>query len=167
MSNVDLLNCVVREIPLTQGQTAIIDEVDYRRVSTLKWHARRDSHVNDLWYAMRKDGAYDPTILMHRFVIGARKGDKVDHVNGNGLDNRRFNLRLASHANNLANMAIRPRGSSKYKGVYFDTASKKWAAQINQTRIGRYTNEIDAAKAYNAVATLLFGEFARLNEIIE
>lgn len=95
----------------------------------------------------------------------------VDHINGNGLDNRRSNLRLATAFQNLANMAIRPH-TSQYKGVSYykhRTSYKKWVAEIRcnrkRVRLGAFESEIEAARAYNEAAKNLFGEFARLNPI--
>lgn len=97
----------------------------------------------------------------------AVRGQIVDHINGNGLDNRRENLRLATARENALNS--RPRkGRSKFKGVYLDTLRGNWYVQIRAKGRGRYVgsfwSELDAARAYNKAALEHYGEFARLNE---
>src|SRR5678815_2653841 len=92
----------------------------------------------------------------------------VDHKNGNGLDNRRENLRVCTQAENLANMR-KHRGVSRYKGVTWDSSRRRWLAQIKNhgpnVNLGRYDSEVDAAHAYNEAALRLKGEYALLNEI--
>ncbi|MFA6118161.1 MAG: HNH endonuclease [Sphingomonas sp.] len=92
----------------------------------------------------------------------------IDHINGNGLDNRRSNLRGATQRQNLQNAGRRVDNTSGFKGVYYSQASKKWAAQIRyegkQKYLGLFHDARDAAKAYNAAALKYFGAFARLNE---
>lgn len=104
-------------------------------------------------------------VSLHRLVMRARPGQIVDHRNSDRLDNRKSNLRLCTTAENIANMDIRG-GSSRFKGVYRDRDGR-WHAQIgHQSRrynLGKFKSEVDAARAYDAKALELFGEFARLN----
>jgi hypothetical protein len=117
---------------------------------------------------------------MHREILGLNHGDRslVDHRNGNTLDNRRCNLRLATRAQNVFNTAKRKaKATSKYKGVTWSKQASsngtkydgKWRAQIRHNskliHIGMFTNELEAARAYNSKAKELFGEFARLNDV--
>jgi len=92
----------------------------------------------------------------------------VDHINGNGLDNRRSNIRLSTYSHNSANMK-KYEGTSKYKGVSWMKNKKSWLAQINSKGkhwyLGRFKNEEDAAIVYNVAAQLVFGKFARLNNV--
>ena len=92
-----------------------------------------------------------------------------DHINGNGLDNRRNNLRTCTNAENLQNRPKQKNNTSGFKGVFLNKLTGKWEARIysrkTRTYIGLYKNKIDAANAYNEKATELFGEFARLNKI--
>ena len=106
---------------------------------------------------------------MQRQILGLKENDGIhtDHKNGNGLDNQKHNLRTCSQAQNNRNAKKRENCSSKYKGVYWDKKNKKWRARIYLNKkeicLGRYKNEIDAAKAYDEKAKELFGEFAQPN----
>lgn len=147
----------------------LIDDSDYEMVKPYLWYASRDYSKRDLtFYALahiKKDGK-DFVKGMHRIIMNAKPGEIVDHINGNGLDNRRSNLRICTHAENQHNMHARW-GVSIYKGVCWDKHSKLWTSRIsvNSKRIslGYYHNEKDAAKAYDAAAKMYFGEFANLN----
>jgi hypothetical protein len=105
---------------------------------------------------------------MHRLIIKAPDGLVVDHINYNGLDNRKANLRLATLKQNSRHVirTMNP-GSSKYKGVSWYTRDKVWAVKImvdgKTIRIGYFRNEIEAAKAYDKAAKKYHGEFAALN----
>ena len=107
---------------------------------------------------------------MHRLIAGARPKEVVDHVNRNGLDNRRRNLRIATHGQNSANRIADRRRSGKtsqYKGVHFDKSRGKWAGHIHvngkSRALGRFNTEIEAAAAYDRAAVEAWGRFARLN----
>lgn len=108
-------------------------------------------------------------IYLHRLVLNPKTGELIDHINGNKLDNRKENLRLCTNQQNTFNSKKQKNCSSKYKGVCWDKNKNKWLSQIRinekHVQIGRYKNEIDAAKAYNEVAKKYFGEFAKLNNI--
>lgn len=101
---------------------------------------------------------------MHRLVLS---GPVVDHVNRSGLDNRRANLRAASRSQNAMNQASRANTSSRYKGVSWDKYARKWDVRIRakgrQLRLGRFTSELEAARAYDRAAIEHFGEFACIN----
>ena len=156
------------EIPLTQGRVALIDAEDVDRVLQYKWHA---CHRPPNWYAAtsaeRRRGR---VIYLHRLIAGAKPGEHVDHINGDGLDCRRQNVRICTNAENRRNMRS-TRGVSRYKGVASSTgnATRIWAAYIwfNNRKIGlgNYETEEEAARAYNAAALNYHGEFACLNEI--
>ena len=103
---------------------------------------------------------------MHSQIMNALEGMVVDHIDGNGTNNRRTNLRLCTRAQNLYNS--RPRASrSQYKGVRFDKRTGKWIAEITHRGrkhyLGAFDNEIEAAQAYDRKAGELFGPYARLN----
>ncbi len=154
----------MKEIPLTQGYVAIVDDEDFPELSKHKWYAvRMRSGVKA---ACWRNGKH---LYMHRAIMKAKDGQPVDHRNHNTLDNQRSNIRLCTHSQNRVNQRKRPGCSSRYKGVYWHKGNKRWRAQIeyhgNRRCLRGFINENDAARAYNAAATELFGEFALLNEV--
>lgn len=105
---------------------------------------------------------------LHRAIMNAPEDLVVDHINGNTIDNRKENLRLCSNIDNTKNLKKQHNGyTSQYKGVSFYTRDSNWEVNVAGYYYGRYATEIEAAKLYNEKATLLFGEFARLNVIKE
>jgi len=178
-----------RRIPLTQGCFAIVDPQDYPLLSRYKWRLCRTKGKNVL-YAERSiclpSGKYS-RILMHRQIFenlllaSSTKNPKprtqnyprylsdsyvIDHINGNGLDNRRANLRLATVAQNAWNSKKRnPR--SGYKGVWFAADKGLWRASIvchgRRIHLGYFKDKMAAARAYDAAARKYYKEFARLN----
>lgn len=104
-------------------------------------------------------------ILLHRVILGASPGQIVDHANGNGLDNRRQNLRFCSHSQNMANRKKTANSASIYLGVF--ASREKWRAQLSKNgikkQLGCYATQEGAARAYDAAARIYHGEFARLN----
>ncbi len=150
----------MKEIQLTKGKVAIVDDEDFELLSKTSWH------FHNLGYA--RSGR--PKRYMHRVIMNADKGKFVDHINGNKLDNRKCNLRFATVSQNRANSKISPTANkSGYKGVCWDTYTNKWRVSIkvdNKTRYQRYfINKTVAAKKYNELATYYFGQYARLNNI--
>jgi hypothetical protein len=153
-----------KEIKLTQGKTAIVDAEDFDFLNQFKWYYHNG-------YARAKIGGKQ--ILMHRLLLQAGPNDILDHINGNGLDNRKENLRFANKTFNKANEKLRGDNKTGFKGVYMKKDSpyrhKKWAAKIgfmgHQIHIGYFYNKEEAARAYNEMARKLFGEFALLNQI--
>lgn len=161
-----------RRIPLTQGKVALVDESDYRLVSQFKWYAHfhgptgnwyADAHDAESW---KKDPETRRHIRMHRVILGRLADGKfVDHKNGNGLDNRRANIRIADRSQNGLNRKMHRNNTSGYRGV---TLSKgRWRARIQNSVIkislGSFDTKKEAAKAYDAAAKKYFGQFARLN----
>ncbi len=151
----------VCKIPLTQGYFALVDADDYEKLSQYKWHVNRKG---DMLYACRSEKG--KKIKMHRQILNAPPGMHCDHINHNGLDNRKANLRLCTPQQNACNRRPLER-TSKYKGVHWDSLSRKWRAEIKHNgrtiHIGFYDYEQDAAIAYDDYAIELFGEFAWLN----
>lgn len=150
----------VVEIPLTRGFVALVDAEDAPDVLAAgKWHVLNDR------YAMRHFPGGRAT-AMHTFLTG---WPLVDHINGDGLDNRRANLRQATHAENMRNRRRAISNRSGYKGVYWVRDRRKWKAQIKaggrKYELGRFSDASDAARAYNEAAVRLHGEFAALNII--
>jgi len=152
----------VKEIPLSRGMVALVDDEDYDAVMAVgKWYADRSCRT---FYARKnfQRGGKWTFVKMHTLITG---WDYVDHINGNGLDNRRANLRHATDALNSRNRRIRSDNTSGYKGVHLSRG--KWRAVL--TRDGRvvfhgsFDSAEDAAHAYDAAAREHFGEFAFLN----
>lgn len=154
-----------REIPLTRGMVAIVDAADHAELSRHRWHYNPGGHSG---YAVRAEYAdgVQYKVQMHRQITGAKDGELVDHINRNGLDNRRANLRVCANTQNLWNRASYI-GRSKYKGVSWRANRGHWkvSIQVNKKRIylGSFTSEIEAACAYDAAAVEHYGVFAYLN----
>ncbi len=155
-----------RAIPLTRGLVALVDEQDEAWARRYRWVAYPG---HGTYYAMRNDQTTGKktTVRMHREMLNARPDQLVDHENGDGLDNRRANLRFCTNRQNAANG--RKRSSTKrVKGVYRLNKSTSWHALIVVDRrrhyLGAFVVEEDAARAYDVAARCLCGEFARTNE---
>ena len=140
------------------GAFAIIDADDVERVSKFTWNLHLTGPNR---YARR---AGPGCVLMHDFILGT-KG--VDHADGNGLNNRRSNLRTATQSQNLANRQKQQGVTSRYKGVHWYARSGSWRASVTKDyqryNLGAFTEEEEAARAYDTKARELFGEFAVLN----
>ena len=160
-------------IPLTKGLSAIIDDEDYPELMKYQWYAVGKPGKE---YAARF-GSHDghqssQHIRMHRVLMNAPNDVEVDHINGNTLDNRKSNLRLASRAENSRNRTkFKVGGYSMFKGVTYHKRDGYWQAGIKvdgkSVHLGCFKNEIESAKAYNDAALRYFGEFANLNNIME
>jgi hypothetical protein len=148
-----------RTIPLTQGKETIVDMADYAKFCGENWAAHRNGST---FYAVRN--AMGRAFKLHRLIIAAPRGSIVDHINGDGLDNRRSNLRIVSSSENSQNRRAvgggpRFKGVSRRSGGYgasiFYNGSRRW--------LGTFRTAEDAARAYDATALECFGEYARLN----
>ena len=168
---------MVKKIKLTQGKYALVDDEDYPKVSKYKWCAYYNPHTKS-YYAIRNTKINEKwtSQRMHRFILGVTDPNiQVDHIiSGNTLDNRKSNLRVVTHNQNMWNQrkpklyAGKPT-SSIYKGVSWNKKAKKWKAEIKVNNkyfyLGLYKNEKDAALAYNKAARKYFGKYALLNKI--
>jgi len=150
---------------LTQGYHAVVDAEDYERVSRYKWCLSRSG--NQLYAQRRCRGK---TIRMHQFIMRPPKGKVVDHIDGNGLNNRRCNLRICTPQQNSWNHKRRkqPGASSRFIGVYpYKKRPGKWYVKIKcgdeRVNLGPFDSEIEAALARDRKARELFGEYASLN----
>jgi len=156
----------MKEIELTRGYKAIVDDEDYEYLNQYKWHAR--VATKKVYAVRRMPKIRTLKMIMHREIIQAPDGLFVDHINGNGLDNRKSNLRLCTRSQNNANSEKIAGTSSKYKGVSWINHHGKWFASIRvhgkAYNLGGYSNEMLAALAYNEAALKYFGEFAKIND---
>jgi hypothetical protein len=149
----------IRRIPLGGGLFATVDAEDYERLSKYKWYAKRHGPTIYATCILRGRIRY-----MHRIVLRACKGCVVDHIDGNGLNNRRCNLRVCTHQQNQANRGPRG-GSSRFVGVH--RHKDKWLVGLRcrgkYYYLGLFDSEVEAAKARDRKAYELYGEYAYLN----
>lgn len=157
---------MTKEIPLTKGYVAIVDDEDYELVSCRKWRATvgRSGCVYAISYTRNADGKKS-TVSMHRLLMGVTDPKiNVDHISGNGLDNRRSNMRLCTRAQNAWNTGVSKISVSGVKGV--SLRDGKWQSMIRvcgkRIWLGCFALKQDAAAAYEAAAIKYHGEFARL-----
>lgn len=154
---------MTKEIPLTQGKVAIVDDHQYERVSQFKWNAQRKK--GGKWYAGGHVNGVK--VYLHRFLTNAPAGMEVDHKNGNGLDCTDNNMRICTRTQNTHNSKKRSDNTSGYIGVSWSGNRKKWVAQIqvnNKSKwLGYFKNVIDAALTYDAAVRELHGDFAKPN----
>lgn len=143
---------------LTRGYVTLVSPEDAALLATKWWASVRDRTV----YAMRTEDGRN--LRLHR-LIGGDTAPIYDHKNGNGLDNRRGNLRPATRSQNQGNRRSQRNAGSAYLGVHFDKKMGKWRAQARGVHIGWFVTELEAAVAYNDQAPAFHGEFARLNDL--
>ena len=158
---------MAKEIPLSTqkrrnsqnlGLVALVDDEDYDWLSQWNWSAV-STHRRNGGYAMRRDNVTGKTILMHRMILKASDGGEVDHINGNGLDNRRCNLRLVTPQQNRRNRSTGRNNQTGYKGVTFDKKSGRWVMSFRVV----FDSAEEAARVYDQLAAAVFGEHAKTN----
>ncbi len=148
---------------------ALVDDEDYERINKYKWHTRKIHNVLYVSRTIYIKGFKPLRIDMHREIM-RYVGDKViDHINHNGLDNTKGNLRICTQHQNVMNKRIQSNNTSGYKGVWYRKDRGKWKAEIwlhgKKISLGHHTNKKAAAIKYNEAAIKLYGEYACLNEI--
>jgi len=160
---------MAKEIQLTQGKVAIVDDEDFEYLNQWKWHTHK-SHNN--FYAVRCitiSNSKQSQIKMHRLIAKPTKDMVVDHVDGNALNNQKINLRICTSMQNSINRKLNVNNKTGYKGVDYIQTLNKYRAYINTNRIrkhlGCFIDPIDAARAYNEAALKYHGEFAHINKI--
>lgn len=155
----------MKYIKLRSGRISKVDEEDFEKLSKYKWLENVKMNTSYAVASILSDDKKDRVhIKMHRIVMNAPKGMDVDHLNGNGLDNRKCNLRICTKSQNGMNKGILNRNTSGFKGIY--RKHRKWIAQIGvnnkRIRIGSFNTPEEAYKAYCEAAIKYHGEFARL-----
>lgn len=153
----------MKEIQLTRGYVALVDDEDFERVNAIKWHAQ-PNHAGIVYASAN---IRHTRLKMHRFILGTHDGLQVDHIDGDGLNNRRSNLRECLTIHNNWNTRKWRNGKSQFKGAWYDKRDEVWRSGImcngKKLYLGTFHNELDAARAYDWAASKLFGQFARLN----
>lgn len=155
----------MKYIILSNGKSVKVSDCDFEELSKYNWH------YATVGYAFRNDtkNYKRDSVLMHRHILGLSKGDGklVDHVNGDGLDNRRENIRICTKSQNQQNQKPRHTNRSKYKGVGYYKRDEKWRARIvvdgSDIELGKFTCETCAAVAYDEAAEKYHKDFAWLN----
>lgn len=154
----------MKYIQLTQGKQTKVDNDDFDELNRLKWTFSKG-------YAAKKLPG-NKNLFLHSLITRCPPNKKVDHINGNGLDNRRSNLRICTQQQNTFNQKLSKSNKSGYKGVcYFPYGKriKKWVAKINingkQKHLGYFATKIEGAREYNKAAIKYFGVYANLNKL--
>lgn len=159
----------MKEIQLSQGKVALVDDEDFEYLNKFRWFSQKTCSG---WYAIRhryKNGK-GITIYMHREILNPPPGKWTDHIDHNGLNNQRDNLRVVSRHENQCNRIKQKSGLSKYKGVTWNKRKKEWVSRVlifgERKHLGYFNSEIEAAKAYDKIVKQYFGEFACTNEML-
>jgi uncharacterized protein (DUF2249 family) len=156
----------MKQIELTRGFKALIDDEDFERVSEHKWQYIEPGYATR---SLPKKKGKRGSIKMHRFILNAPKDMEVDHINFDGLDNRKGNLRLASHAQNGQHTRRRNLKSGYFGVRYYRRGPHHWRVSIKHAagyvHVGYFDDPMEAAKAYDRVAKALHGDFAKLNNV--
>lgn len=156
------INCSTKKKP---NIWALVDDRDFDIVNKWKWRPITKFNYIGRW----KDSTCKKIILLHRFLLNAKAGEEVDHIDHNPLNNQRSNLRICNNRENKMNLR-KHRGTSIYKGVSWNSRNQKWQSFIRYKKnknlnLGSYKNELHAAMAYNCAARIFFGQFAFLNKV--
>lgn len=152
------------EVPLSKGYVAVIDAADAERVCAYKWHAHFNGRNVYAVRDVRRNGKRT-TVKLHKFLTGY---ERTDHRNGNGLDNRRSNLRAVTTGENIQNSRRRSDNTAGFKGVAWHKGHRKWRAYIgaggqSPQHLGYFATAEEAAHAYDDAARELHGEYATVN----
>jgi len=157
----------MKYLPLNKGLYALLDDDDFFRIRQRGWHAVKKYQITYVRRTVGKRGQ-QKCVYLHHEVLGVISGKHIDHINGDGLDNRKENLRITSPSHNQANRKNKNKNNtSGFRGVTFSKRDQIWIAQIMVNRrclcVGRFDSAIEAAKARDAAALKIFGDCAVLN----
>ena len=150
-------------IPLTHGRFALIDDEDYKKASKWRWRVIQNRYVEGRRLTNQKEN-----IRLHRLILDAPKDMDVDHIDYDGFNNQKSNLRLCTTAQNIQRQRPQTRSkTSRHRGVFWDKSRNRWTAKVRKCGkdilIGRFKTEIEAVKIWNEKAKELFGEYAYIN----
>lgn len=158
----------MKSIPLNHDLVALVDDEDFNYLNQFRWHVFKCKNTlyarRNLWIpGMQKNSC----VLMHREILRANIGEWIDHIDRDGLNNQKSNLRKCTQIENIANSSIKRNNKSGFKGVSWNKGMKKWCAQIESRGdhriIGYFEDPMVAAAAYDECLSNLFGEFAATN----
>jgi hypothetical protein len=156
----------MKEIPLTKGKKALVDDSDFEELSKYKWCSAKKGNT---FYAVRNTSIVNGkqhTIYMHKVIMNTQKGMDTDHRDGDGLNNQRENLRVCTRLENIRNRGRHKRNTSGYKGVSWYKSTKKWMAQIcvnnKHVYLGYFKEKEEAYMVYCEAAKKYHGEFANV-----
>lgn len=159
----------MKSIPLTQGKVTLVDDEDYEYLNQWKWHTEKSDGGNT-YYAVRNiqlGFKKRTTTKMHRVIMNTPTDMQVDHIDMNGLNNQRSNLRNVTQSQNQRNREVQRNNQTGYKGVGRTKNKRRFRARIKIGRqsivLGYFLDAKEAALAYDEAAKKYHGEFARLN----
>lgn len=155
----------MKQVQLSRGEMATVDDEDHPLVAQYKWHANKKGYAVGSIPTGRRGARH---VLMHRLILGAQRGEQVDHVDGKPLNNTRANLRIATHSENCRNSIGKASNrASQFKGLNWDRKLAKWRVYIGASGrsiyVGIYADELQAALAYDQAARQHHGDYACLN----
>jgi len=156
----------MRKIKLTQNKYALVDETIFDVLNKNKWFAVKSGNTYYAGRNLKVDGGKQKTVLMHSFIVTAKKGLDIDHIDGNGLNNQKYNLRVCTRSQNLMNQGKQKSNTSGFKGVSWHKGHKKWGARIyyngKNNQLGYFNDKIDAYEAYCNACVKYHGEFRKV-----
>lgn len=164
----------MKEIPLTQGKVALVDDSDYERLIQWKWCVVKADRNFYAAHSIRISRKKTQMLFMHRVILNAKRGDVTDHRDGNGLNNTRENIRLGTQLANMRSFRRKAAGkSSRFRGVHWSNTRNVWIASVVFTVKGKpiqkyrrqFHSEEEAARAFNRAATALGYEIQALNKV--
>lgn len=162
-----LSDSAVLDLPVRGGMVVLVDEADAPLVHAHTWRAVRDGQTHYARCRVYVSKNKWTLISLHRLIAGAQPGQIVDHANGNGLDNRRRNLRVCTIQQNAAHRIRQRRGKTGFRGVYLDPTTGQFRARVfhdnRRQSLGRFATAEEAARAYDEACQRLNGDFAVLN----
>ena len=158
-------------IHLTRGYVAVVDDDWYEMVSLVKWTAMVSPKGQVYAFRYPQTSRRRRCEFMHKVILGIREGQLGDHTNGNTLDNRECNLRIATPEENSRNACAKRSKAGKYRGAMWCKRSNRWLVRVpingRIKQLGSYGTEEEAAARYNEFALAAYGEFARINKLME